>query len=113
MNAPTGRNASVTEMERATCGTDLPNSFAIAVSDSPTRKKSNASSVHPRNPATVAYAASREEVGGNRPAGGPSAAAATSIPRNIAAAPPGRTRGASQKSEVRGQKSGIKEGGHT
>src|SRR4051794_24975982 len=54
MNAPNGRNASVSAMEPATAVLLVPNSPAIAVSDMPTRKKSNASSVQPRKLATTA-----------------------------------------------------------
>src|SRR5437879_3632617 len=54
MNAPTGRNSSVSVRERAMAASDFPNSFPIAVSVMTTRKKSNASSVQPRNPATTA-----------------------------------------------------------
>src|SRR5205807_2275633 len=54
MNAPTGRNARVSVIESAIAASDLPNSRAIAVSVITTRKKSNASSVQPRNPATTA-----------------------------------------------------------
>src|SRR6267154_4437594 len=56
MNAPTGRKRSVSVSERAIAASDLPNSFPIAVSVITTRKKSNASSIQPRNPAaTVAF----------------------------------------------------------
>src|SRR5207237_6212593 len=54
MNAPTGRNASVSVIESAIAASDFPNSRAIAVRVITTRKKSNASSVQPRNPATTA-----------------------------------------------------------
>src|SRR6266852_2299395 len=54
MNAPTGRKISVSVSENATCASDLPNSLAIAVRHITTRKKSNASSVQPRNPAVTA-----------------------------------------------------------
>ncbi len=54
MKAPTGRNASVSVIENAISASVLPNSFAIAVSVITTRKKSNASSVQPRNPAITA-----------------------------------------------------------
>src|SRR5437762_2285539 len=52
MNAPTGRNASVSVIDSAMSLSVLPNSLAIAVSVMTTRKKSNASSVQPRKPAT-------------------------------------------------------------
>src|SRR5256885_9558042 len=56
MNAPTGRNARVTVIERAIAASDLPKSFAMAVSVMTTRKKSKASSIQPRKPAaTVAF----------------------------------------------------------
>src|SRR6266576_2762993 len=54
MNAPTGRNSSVSVRERAMAASDFPNSFPMAVNVMTTRKKSNASSVQPRNPATTA-----------------------------------------------------------
>src|SRR5438874_5108703 len=54
MNAPTGRNSSVSVRERAMAASDFPNSRAMAVNVMTTRKKSNASSVQPRNPATTA-----------------------------------------------------------
>jgi len=54
MNAPTGRNARVSVIESAIAASDFPNSRAIAVRVITTRKKSNASSVQPRNPATTA-----------------------------------------------------------
>src|SRR5437870_1916838 len=54
MNAPTGRNRSVSVSESAMAASDFPNSRAMAVSVITTRKKSNASSVQPRNPATTA-----------------------------------------------------------
>src|SRR5690242_10890537 len=54
MNAPTGRNTSVRVSERAIAASDLPKSFAIAVSVMTTRKKSNASRVQPRKPAATA-----------------------------------------------------------
>src|SRR2546425_95537 len=57
MNAPTGRNSSVSMSERAIAASDFPNSFPIAVSVMTTRKKSNASSVQPRNPAVTAVGA--------------------------------------------------------
>jgi hypothetical protein len=97
-------------MESATCGTDLSNSFAIAVSDSTTRKKSNASSVHPRNPATVAYAASRVDVGGKCPPGGPATgtAAAESMRRNIAAGG-ARREVTGRAAGVRGQRSEVRQ----
>jgi len=56
MNAPTGRKARVSVIERAIAASDLPKSFAMAVSVITTRKKSNASSIQPRKPAaTVAF----------------------------------------------------------
>src|SRR5258706_8601693 len=54
MNAPTGRKRSVSVSERAIAASDLPNSFPIAVNVMTTRKKSNASSIQPRNPAKTA-----------------------------------------------------------
>src|SRR5947207_4386587 len=54
MNSPTGRNASVWVIARAMAASDFPYSRAMAVSVMTTRKKSNASSVQPRNPATTA-----------------------------------------------------------
>src|ERR1041384_3504111 len=54
MNAPTGRKIRVSVSENAICASDLPNSFAMAVRHITTRKKSNASSVQPRNPAVTA-----------------------------------------------------------
>src|SRR2546429_4014427 len=59
MNAPTGRKASVSPIDAAMSASDLPNSFAIAVSVITTRKKSNASSVQPRKPAVTAAPWSR------------------------------------------------------
>src|SRR3989442_623933 len=53
MKAPTGRKASVSVIESAMAASDFPNSLAIAVSVMTTRKKSNASSVQPRKPATT------------------------------------------------------------
>ena len=56
MNAPTGRKRRVNVSERAIAASDFPKSLPIAVSVMTTRKKSNASSVHPRKPAaTVAF----------------------------------------------------------
>src|SRR5258708_13665862 len=63
MNAPTGRKISVSVSENATCASDLPNSLAIAVRHITTRKKSNASSVQPRNPAVTAAPWSERGVG--------------------------------------------------
>src|SRR2546422_8979840 len=54
MKAPTGRKASVSVIESAIAASDFPNSWAIAVRVMTTRKKSNASSVQPRKPATTA-----------------------------------------------------------
>src|SRR5216117_2627792 len=54
MNAPTGRNASVKVIENAISASLRPNSFAIAVSVMTTTKKSKASRVQPRKPATTA-----------------------------------------------------------
>src|SRR5437870_5790679 len=54
MNAPTGRKARVSVMERAMSASLLPNSLAIAVSVMTTTKKSNASRVQPRKPAVTA-----------------------------------------------------------
>src|SRR5882762_2111529 len=59
MNAPTGRNARVTVIERAIAASDLPKSFAMAVSVMTTRKKSNASSIQPRKPAATVTGTSR------------------------------------------------------
>src|SRR5258708_24559379 len=63
MNAPTGRKISVSVSENATCAWDLPNSLALAVRHITTRKKSNASSVQPRNPAVTAARWSERGVG--------------------------------------------------
>src|SRR5580658_7886666 len=60
INAPTGRNASVRVMDNAICGSDLPNSFPIAVRQKTTRKKSNASRVHPKRLARKAETRSAE-----------------------------------------------------
>ena len=54
MNAPTGRNASVTVIDKAISASDLWNSLPMAVRQKTTRKKSNASSIQPRNPANNA-----------------------------------------------------------
>src|SRR2546427_383525 len=54
MNAPTGRKANVSVIENATAVSVWPNSLAIAVNVMTTRKKSNASSIQPRNPAKTA-----------------------------------------------------------
>src|SRR6476659_3205871 len=54
MNAPIGRNASVTVMVSAICASVLLNSLAIAVSANTTRKKSKASRVQPRKLASTA-----------------------------------------------------------
>src|SRR5450432_2197834 len=59
MNAPTGRNISVSVIENAIAGSFTPKSCAIRGREMTTRKKSNASSVHPRNPAETANIASR------------------------------------------------------
>src|SRR6267143_4455453 len=56
MNAPTGRKARVSVIERAIAASDFPKSLPMAVRVMTTRKKSNASSVQPRKPAaTVAF----------------------------------------------------------
>src|SRR5260221_14240483 len=70
MNAPTGRKISVSVSENAICASDLPNSFAIAVRHITTRKKSNASSVQPRNPAVTAAPWSERGAGAAEAAGG-------------------------------------------
>src|SRR2546422_9885196 len=54
MNAPTGRKASVSVRDKAISASLRWNSRAIAVSVITTTKKSNASSVQPRKPATTA-----------------------------------------------------------
>src|SRR6266851_3742958 len=54
MNAPTGRKARVRVRDRAISASLRWNSRAIAVSVITTTKKSNASSVQPRNPAKTA-----------------------------------------------------------
>ena len=66
MNAPTGRNASVSVMDKATAASDRWNSRAIAVSVMTTRKKSKASSVQPRKPARTAARWSSVEAEGRR-----------------------------------------------
>ena len=52
--APTGRIASVTVSAKATSGRVRPNDFAMSSMTSVRMKKSNASSVQPRNPASTA-----------------------------------------------------------
>ena len=52
MNAPTGRNASVSVMARSIVGTRTENSLAMSVTTNTSRKKSNASSDQPRKHAT-------------------------------------------------------------
>ena len=54
MKAPTGRKARVRVSATAMSASLRPNSAAMAVSEKMTRKKSNASSVQPRNPASTA-----------------------------------------------------------
>jgi hypothetical protein len=54
MNAPTGRVTRLAVMVRATAGIERPNSFEIAETVKTRTKKSNASKVQPRNPATTA-----------------------------------------------------------
>src|SRR5213596_1927501 len=80
MNAPTGRNARVRVSDRAMSASERPKSFAMAVRVITTRKKSNASSVQPRNPATTAARWS--------PRAGPVTAARSGRART---APPGRS----------------------
>jgi len=63
MNAPTGRNASVTVMESAMAASVVWKSFAMAVRAKATRKKSKASSVHPRKAARTAAPADAVEGG--------------------------------------------------
>src|SRR5689334_16668011 len=53
-SAPTGRNPRVRSSVKAMSLSLLPNVVPIAVSVMTTRKKSNASRVQPRNPATTA-----------------------------------------------------------
>src|SRR5436190_4875679 len=53
MKAPTGRKASVIVRVKATSLSERPKSAAIAVRHITTRKKSNASRVQPRKPATT------------------------------------------------------------
>src|SRR5215831_21018034 len=55
MNAPSGRNASVTVMVTAIAGMSVPNSLAMAGSVNTTTKKSNASSVQPRKLSSSAF----------------------------------------------------------
>src|SRR3989442_12604696 len=57
-NAPTGRKARVSVSEKAMSASERPKSLAIAVRVMTTRKKSKASSVQPRKPATTAARAS-------------------------------------------------------
>jgi len=52
--APSGRIASVSVIASAICGRVFPNAFATSSMISVRMKKSNASSVHPRNPARTA-----------------------------------------------------------
>src|SRR2546428_13670928 len=82
MNAPTGRKASVSVRDKAISASLRWNSRAIAVSVITTTKKSNASSVQPRKPATTAarWSEAAEAGAGGKGGGGGGGARAPKKP---------------------------------